>query len=608
MLLLGLTCAVPPASADQPARVIVKYRGESSLLTSTPEKRARTLAARTQAEIVTQRELRPRVQLMQANGLTSTELARRLTAQPDVEYAVPDRIKQIRAVPNDPLFTIQWHLQAAQPSAIDAQAAWDISQGSATTIVAVVDTGIRPDHPDLAAKIVPGYDFVSNVAAANDGNARDADPSDPGDWVSTTDIQNTPFLEKNCRARVNAPTDSSWHGTQVAGVVAAATNNSAGGGGVGWNARIEPIRALGKCGGYDSDIIDGMRWAAGLPVTGVGPNPNPARIINLSLGGVGSCSAAYVDAIGEITAKGVLVVVAAGNESGAVDEPANCPGVLAVAGLRHNGAKVGYSSFGPEIGIAAPAGNCGNNSPPCLFPIITTTNSGTTIPLVSTYTDPTKYSVGTSFASPQVAGVAALMLGAHPELSPAQLIQRIKNGATAFPTDPTEQACPIVDSAGMCNCTTMTCGAGMLNAAGAMQDALRPEALITMPANVVAGQAFQLDASASSSAVGHTIASHAWHITNDGGTASSLSDADRPTASVITGTAGSVVISLTVTDDAGLSDTTSQTIKITAPSAMPPTPALSHGGGGGAVDPLDITLLAMLSVLGYAVRRERDKR
>jgi serine protease len=640
-LLLGLACTVP-AWADDAARVIVKYRTDSTLLASAPNARAQALAVRTQTTITTQRELRPRVQLVQATGISSETLAARLAAQADVEYAVPDRVKHIRAVPNDPLFSSQWYLQqatATQAAAINAVGAWDITQGSNTIIVAVVDTGIRPEHPDLASKIVPGYDFITNPTIANDGDGRDADPSDPGDYVTQADFNNPLFNNQDCGAGVNVPVNSSWHGTQVSGIVAAATNNSTGVAGVGWNTMVEPIRVLGKCGGYDSDIIDGMLWAAGVAqvckvydsnnncTTWMPTNPNPAQVLNLSLGGSGTCSAAYIDAINQITAKGVVVVIAAGNDSpgpgvgakGDVEEPGNCPGVLAVAGLRHVGSKVGYSSFGPEVGIAAPAGNCVNSTGACLYPIVTTTNTGTTVPVSSTYSDQTNYSVGTSFSTPQAAGVAALIHAVHPGLTSAGTIQRIKNGATPFPVDPTEQACPTVDSSGMCNCTTTTCGAGMLNALGAVTDALRPEAIITAVTGAVAGQSISVPGTASTAASGHLIATYAWSITSDSGTSSSLSNASQAIATLLASAAGSVVVSLTVTDEAGKTDTTTQTITVAASSSGSGGGSgsggsgsggttTSSGGGGGAVDPLGIAAIGLLGLLGYAVRRERRQR
>jgi serine protease len=211
--------------------------------------------------------------------------------------------------------------------------------------------------------LLPGYDFVgqdysptTGVAlgtylVSNDGDGWDPDPSDPGDWISSADQTSSLFPSADC-----ATADSSWHGTRVVGILGAITNNDVGIAGMTWNSWILPVRALGKCGGYDSDIIAGIEWAAGISVstaqTPVPDNPYPANIINLSFGGSGSCPTAYQNALSTVTGMGVLVVASAGNASGSVEAPANCsasvPGVIAVAGVRNVGTKVGYSSFGPE--------------------------------------------------------------------------------------------------------------------------------------------------------------------------------------------------------------------------------------------------------------------
>ena len=206
-----------------------------------------------------------------------------------------------------------------------------------------------------------------------------------------------------------------------------------------WNPYILPVRALGKCGGYDSDIMAGMRWAAGLTVTNadgtpVIDNPFPVDIINLSLGGSGTCPSSYQSLITTLTGMGVLTVVSAGNASGPVDSPANCAGVLAVAGLRNVGTKVGYSSLGPEVGVAAPAGyRVDTTGTTCLRSIDTTTNSGATTPLANTYTNELNPNLGTSFSAPIVSGVAALMRAVNGNLTPAQLIARIEASATPYP-------------------------------------------------------------------------------------------------------------------------------------------------------------------------------
>ncbi len=161
--------------------------------------------------------------------------------------------------------------------------------GSTGVVIAVLDTGVLYDHPDLGrgdrgGKLLPGFDFVSASHMTNDGDGRDANPSDPGDWVDSSDKTNPLFT--NCDIA-----GSSWHGTRVAGMIGALTNNSAGVAGLDWNSFILPVRVLGKCGGIDSDILAGMRWAAGLHVAGVPDNPTPARILNLSLGSDGACEA-----------------------------------------------------------------------------------------------------------------------------------------------------------------------------------------------------------------------------------------------------------------------------------------------------------------------------
>src|ERR1700674_61649 len=244
-----------------------------------------------------------------------------------------------------------------------------------------------------------------------------------------------------------------------------------------WSGWILPVRVLGKCGGYDSDILAAMAWAAGMRVTGAPDNPYPARVLNMSLGASGSCPAAYQQIVDELVVVGVLVVVSAGNEGGPVDAPANCIGVAGIAGLRHVGTKVGFSSLGPEIALSAPAGNCVTTDAgqPCLFSIETTTNSGTTVPATNIYTDDTNFNVGTSFSAPIVSGIAGLMLGVNGNLTSGQLSARLQAGATSpFPvsSDSTVPACHVPAGPSdlqtrECSCTTSVCGAGMANAYGA---------------------------------------------------------------------------------------------------------------------------------------------
>lgn len=642
------------ASSTQ-ARVIVKLKANSTLLAKQIASADRTvsMAQRLGLPLEAGRAITSQIQVMKASGMTSEALAARLAQEADVEYAVPDRVRTIRSVtPNDSLFSSQWYLtggSAAPYAATNTQAAWDFTTGSASVIVAVIDTGVRTDHTDLSAKFLPGYTFISdckrdasqtNCNFTGSNLAPYAGASDPGDYVTSSDLHD-PFFN-GCSVA-----SSSWHGTRVSGIMSASTNNSVGMAGVSWGSKILPVRVLGKCGGLDSDIMAGMRWAAGLAVSGATTNPNPAKVINLSLGGSGTCTAAYQEVIAELTAKGVLVVVAAGNENTSVGEPGNCPGVLTVAGVRHVGTKVGYSSFGPEVGIAAPAGNCVNtNGGPCLYAINTTTNSGINTPVSgtagSTYTDSTNYSVGTSFSSPMVAGAAALMFSVNPALTPDRVITRIKAAAKAFPAvdtslptctsaqDSTLGACSLpVCSVGrdanyMCYCDTNTCGAGLLDTNAAVTLALNPVAKIASVSGATAGSAVSLDGSGAAVATGHTLASYAWTLVDGGGIVTSIANADKSVASVVPAAAGSFIVSLRVTDDAGRTDTTQLTVSVSAASnggnsgsgaggtggtgTTGGTSTTAASGGGGAID--GSALLGLLALLGmsYFARRGQTVR
>lgn len=500
----------------------------------------------------------------------------RLRADPEVETAEIDQRRFAHALPDDPLFTGQWYLQSAQPSAIDAVTAWDTTTGRSDVVIAELDTGVRYDHPDLLAisasgRLLPGYDFITDATVANDGNGRDADASDPGDWVTSADAATSAF--SGCTVE-----NSSWHGTRVAGILGALSNNGSGIAGVTWKPQILPVRVLGKCGGFDSDILDAMRWAAGLHVTGVPDNPHPAQIINMSLGGKGSCSSAEQTVINEVIAAGAAVFVSAGNEGGPVDSPANCAGVAGIAGIRQAGTKVGYSSLGPEAALAAPAGNCVNTSGACLFPIDTTVNMGTTVPAGNGYTDAVNPNLGTSFSAPIVSGIAGLMFSVNSNLRPAQLIARLKEGAKPFPvsSDPTVPNCHVPAGSNdlqtsECNCTAQTCGAGMANAPGALQAALRPVAAVSVPAGVSAGQNVALSGAGSAAACGHSVSSYAWSdVTNPN---SPVQLANTAATSVVAPASGSITLRLTVTDDMGRTDSADVSVSSAAASTTAPSNA-----------------------------------
>ncbi len=517
-LLLGLAHLSFAAGRSLPdetsARVIVAFKTDAVLLraqalsaatprdqlTAAAQGRANGLSARAGVPLRAGRLLGPRSMVVRAQGLDSALLAARLAAHPDVAYAVPDLRRRALAVPADPLFSAgppdgqgptvgQWYLQRPNDtlrSAANAQDAWDRVTGSSSLVVAVLDSGVLATHPDLAGRVLTGYDLVEDTDTANDGDGRDANAADPGDWITSTENSDfrSPFFQ--CGAE-----DSSWHGTQVAGIIGAAADNGIGMAGTAHGVRILPVRVLGKCGGFDSDIIAGMRWAAGIAQPGLAGSSTPARVLNLSLGGPGPCSAAYREAVAEIAAAPyhAVVVAAAGNSTGhAVGTPANCAGVISVAGLRHTGSKVGFSDIGPEVTIAAPGGNCVNigASSPCLYPILTTSSSATRGPETGNpiWTDSHNISVGTSFAAPIVAGGAALLLSARPSLTPGELITVLQRNARAFPTtgsdngdsDPTPvPMCRPPDGSNQlqCYCSTGLCGAGMLDIAAAVLDTVQ---------------------------------------------------------------------------------------------------------------------------------------
>jgi serine protease len=341
----------------------------------------------------------------------SKQMMVELLKDPSVLAVEPDIKLHPNFVPNDPLYAQQWHYKNG-PGGVNLEPAWDINKG-AGTVVAVIDTGITP-HSEFAGQLVPGYDFIADLPTAVDGDGRDADPNDPGDWS----------LAGECGFFAE---DSSWHGTHVAGTIAALTNNGAGVAGVAPEAKVLPIRGLGKCGGFLSDIADGVVWASGGTVAGVPANANPAEVINMSLGGGGACSVAFQTAIDSAVSRGSTVVVAAGNSGGdaATQQPASCNNVIAVAAVGPTGAKAGYSSFGPVVDVAAPGGT---NAAPATDNVLSTLNLGTTVQAAQGYA----WYSGTSMASPHVAGIAALIQSASTTpKTPAQVKKIIENTAYA---------------------------------------------------------------------------------------------------------------------------------------------------------------------------------
>jgi serine protease len=323
-------------------------------------------------------------------------------------------------------------------------------------VVAVLDTGTT-NHSDMNAHYLLGYDFVSDVTYSNDGNGRDTDPSDPGDWVPAAQANDPNSEFYLCE------TTSSWHGTSVSGIIAAVTNNTTGIAGVNWNGRVLPVRVAGKCGATLEDIVDGMRWAAGLHVDGVPDNANPARIINISFGGSAACGKLYQDTINELAGVGAVVVAAAGNEAGGLSRPASCSGVVAVAALARDGLKAAYSNFGAGVTVSTLGGDSAVDDG-----ILTLYNTGAESPDVEDYFN----RVGTSFSTPIVSGVISLMLSANPNLTVPQIIAGLRS--TARPHVTSNLAVCSSTNSGACKCTTSTCGAGILDAEGAVRYAAAP--------------------------------------------------------------------------------------------------------------------------------------
>lgn len=456
---LTLSCgaaALPAAAADTP-RLIVKLKADGAKAALTAPLRLARVAEDAGVALSRLRTLATGAELMAFAQPLAPDVAERIAARiasdPDVEYAVPDLRRRAERMANDEFIGGQGYL-ADGPASISAFSAWDVTTGSPNIVVAVIDTGIRP-HVDLAGRILPGYDMIADPMVANDGGGRDADASDPGDWLAAG--ENT-GANADCTVE-----NSSWHGTAVSGIIAANTNNIIYAAGIDWAAKILPVRVLGKCGGYDSDIIDAIAWAGGLPVAGVPANPTPAHVINMSLGGAGACLQSYVDTIAAVYAHGVTraIVAASGNESddAAGHAPGNCAGIIDVASTTSSGRLASYSNFGPTITIAAPGGQYRANTSQG---IIVLSNTGTTVPVADSY----KVGGGTSFAAPMVSGTVALMLSVAPSLTYTGVRSILL--ATAKPFSATS------------DCTIASCGAGIVDASAAVR-----AAVATVPAGSV---------------------------------------------------------------------------------------------------------------------------
>ncbi|MBN9429234.1 MAG: S8 family peptidase [Burkholderiales bacterium] len=372
------------------------------------------------------------IDLQQAESVA--EALRRL---PGVELVELDLVVQTQATSYDPYYGDQWNMRGILAGGINVEPAWSLTTGSSRVVVAVVDSGVLP-NPEFSSRLLPGYDFVSDPLNSNDGDGRDADATDPGNWSPAG----------GCGPG-SAAQSSSWHGTHVAGIIAADGANGWGIAGVSWRSTILPVRVVGRCGGLMSDIIDGIQWAVGLPVPGIPNNPNPAQIVNLSLGGYSpsGCNVSLQETINRAIGQGALLVVAAGNSSqnAALFTPANCRAVLTVVSVDPWGDLASYSNYDFSGDISAPGGDMIYGR---LYGILSTVDAGTRSWGVPAYA----YLQGTSMAAPHVSGAAALALAMNPALSGGELYYLLKLSSASFP------------SASLYCSLIKICGAGIVDA------------------------------------------------------------------------------------------------------------------------------------------------
>lgn len=521
-----------------------------------------------------ERKLADGTHLLKLEQPVTLDQARAIAAQlqqsGEVLAAEPDLLIQPYAIaPNDPGYATwpgQWHYLApggGNLGGADLPAAWELTLGGGHVSVAVIDTGYRP-HVDMQA-MLPGYDFISSSSVANDGNGRDADASDPGDYAPA-----------GACGSGSAASNSSWHGTHVMGTVAALMNNGLFGTGVAPNVRILPIRVLGRCGGYTSDIVDGMRWAAGISVAGAPANPNPARILNLSLGSAGGCSAAFQSAINDVNARGAVVVVATGNGgASAVNQPANCAGVVAVTAHAIDGDNADYANIGAQTTLSAPGGGCGTLSASCFpgytadgVPVYSLGNTGSTIPQA----DSGALKYGTSMAAPHVAGTIALMLSLNPQMTRDQVITVLRSSARSFPAGST---CLLPENNGLC-------GAGLLNAQAALAT-IASVVQIVNSGQVVAPLATVALSATVQLPAGRTVSSLLWTPAPANPQAVTLMNADTLHASFVAPATGTYGFTLTVTDNLGETATGGATVRVNSVPVLTPVAdqQVSFGGNLG---------------------------
>jgi serine protease len=556
-------------------------------------------------------------------------VAHRMEASGQFEYVSPDRIMRPTAVASDPQFVSQWNLWPSTTVAngpattavggANVTSAWDNSKGVNSVYVAVIDTGLLANHEDLAgAKIRPGYDFISNNVYSgtpdptthiavppgfveNDPSdtpaGRDNNPSDPGNWVTTADAANYPTY---CGSTAR---NSSWHGTFVTGQIVA-QHNSLGIAGIAPNVTIQMARALGKCGGVASDVIDALAWVTGdSTVLDANNTPLPvnspiAKVVNMSLGGAGPCLAAEQAVITAARARGATIVVATGNDgAGTIGAPANCNGVIAVTAHTMEGDSADYANVGTGTTISAPGGGSGTIVPGSGNPITSLSNTGMQGPAADTYA----MKIGTSMATPHVAGVAALMLSVNNRLTPDQISTILQQTARPFPAGT------------YCASQSGLCGSGMLDAGAAVTVAKgNPSVHASASAStVVANNAVTLTASGNAG-VFNTISSVQWAQTSGPSVTLATAGPDSNgnyTATFTPSATGAYAFTVTLTSNTGATatDTANVTVTPAATSASTTSSGSSNGGsGGGGALPLWLAGLLLASGgIGIGRRRAR---
>ncbi|WP_310341529.1 S8 family serine peptidase [Rhodoferax saidenbachensis] len=587
-------------------RLIVKFKEETAAKTDQtaggqvdPQTRINTFNARGGMQVLGQKavtlsylkSVSEQAHVVQTDQPLSRAEMKALTQQlaqdARVEYAEIDEKVFAHFAPNDPGYVASqwaWKSSGSNAGATNTDSAWNKSTGGqpvsgAGVVVAVLDTGYVT-HADLTANLLlTGYDFVSAdtlpyspFSTANDGNGRDSDAADPGNWNTNTG--------NGCSV-----SDSGWHGTRVAGIVSAVGNNSTGMIGIAYGAKVLPVRVLGVCGGYVSDIAAGMRWAAGiLSISGVF-NPNVAKILNLSLGSSGTCLSTFQDAVNDVRAAGSIVVASTGNDGSitTISQPANCQGVIAVTAHMLTGDSPSFANDGPGTTISAPG-----------VSIYGTLNSGTTTPVASPGGDTYVAANGTSFAAPMVSGVAALLLQIKPTMGINELTSRLVDSVRAFPS-------------GTYCFNKTSCGAGMLDADAATALVLADTApTTTATANktdpVARSTLVTLTGTATAGANGTGISTVGW--TQVSGPTVTLSGANTSTATFTTpATSDTVGMTFRFQATSISSGSSSSMVSINMVSAPNPVTSSGGGGGGGSLDWADITALLFMALTGLALRR-----